>query len=175
MPWVFITTPQAETSRCSTMCTFDVVIITVETRRFVILSVVSKKANWRFPAQCQLNCCKNQKHVSYDTKHHNDAINFTLSMWFVMLRRAQPHTRLCLWKAALYCPTHTTKPCVVLTSLFMSSGQCGVALDRNDGRYVCNVLSGFAPNARTLSRGYRRLSCSCRLKHKHGNWNHTFS
>lgn len=53
--------------------------------------------------------------------------------------------------------------CVCVTSLFMSSGQCGVALDRNDGRYVCNVLSGFAPNARAFRRGYRRLSCSCRL------------
>lgn len=45
----------------------------------------------------------------------------------------------------------------------MSSGQCGVALDKNDGRYVCNVLSGFAPNAKDFSRGYKRLSCSCRL------------
>ena len=52
---------------------------------------------------------------------------------------------------------------VSLTSLFMSSGQWGVALDRKEGRYVCSVLSGLAPNASTLRRGYSRRSCSCRL------------
>lgn len=40
-----------------------------------------------------------------------------------------------------------------LTSFFISGGQLGVALDRKEGKYVCRVDSGFAPNASTFSRG----------------------